>query len=242
PNCGSSYGLSVVEIYHFATNNCGYSGTRYDFIAIWVHLLFLKAKSEASKEDSPSWKQAMSGPIKKEYWDAAVKEIQTLESMDAWEVVDQTDDMNVIHSIWAFKLKHFPVGMVKKFKAKFCACGDQQSEGVDYFETYAPVVQCTIMWALKHFSRYLKATRDKFLILRPAGMLEVDAYPDAEFAGLYGYGAKIDPACAKSRTGFLITVSYCPIVWVSKLQTETAMSMMEAEIIALVHCCHELLP
>ena len=33
--------------------------------------------------------------------------------------------------------------MVKKFKARFCARGDQQLEGIDFFETYAPVVQWT---------------------------------------------------------------------------------------------------
>jgi hypothetical protein len=32
------------------------------------------------------------------------------------------------------------------------------------------------------------------------------------------------------------------MVWVSKLQTETALSTMEAEIIALAHCCRELFP
>eukprot|EP00956_Cyclotella_meneghiniana_P015029 scaffold22790_cov42-Cyclotella_meneghiniana.AAC.1 len=128
---------------HFAANDCGYTGSCYDLIANWVHPLFLKAKSEASKEDNPSWKQAMSGPFKEEYWKAAIKEIETLESMDVWEVVDRTDDMNVIDSIWAFKLKRFPDGMVKKFKARFCARGDQQLEGVDFFETYAPVVQWT---------------------------------------------------------------------------------------------------
>ncbi len=52
----------------------------------------------------------------------------------------------------------------------------------------------------------------------------------------------MDPACVKSRTGFLITVSDCPMVWVFKLQTKTTLSMMEAEIVALVHCCRELFP
>ena len=58
-------------------------------------------------------------------------------------MVDRSEDMNVIDSIWAFKLKRFPDGMIKKFKARFCARGDQQLEGVDFFETYAPVVQWT---------------------------------------------------------------------------------------------------
>ena len=96
--------------------------------------------------------------------------------------------------------------------------------------------------ALKRIGRYLKATRDKGLVLKPSGTLKVDAYPDADFAGMYGHESVTDPACAKSRTGFLIAVSDCPMVWVSKLQTETALSTMEAEIIALAHCCRELFP
>jgi hypothetical protein len=104
---------------HFAANDCGYTGSRYELIANWVHPLFLKAKTEASKEDNPNWKQAMSGPFKEEYWKAAIKEIETLESMDVWEVVDRTDDMNVIDSIWAFKLKRFPDGMVKSLRPDF---------------------------------------------------------------------------------------------------------------------------
>ena len=38
--------------------------------------------------------------------------------------------MNVIQSIWAFKLKRFPDGLIKKFNARFCARGDQQLEGI----------------------------------------------------------------------------------------------------------------
>jgi hypothetical protein len=44
--------------------------------------------------------------------------------------------------------------------------------------------------ALKRIGRYLKATRDKGLILIPSKVLKVDSFPDANFAGLYGY-AKI---------------------------------------------------
>jgi hypothetical protein len=66
--------------------------------------------------------------------------------------------------------------------------------------------------------------------------------PDADFAGLYGYEDNNDPVCVCSCTGYVITVSRCPIYWSSKLQTETATSTMEAEIIALGSCCHELLP
>ena len=42
---------------------------------------------------------------------------------------------------WVFKLKRFPDGTPHKFKARYCVRGDLQTEGVDYFDTYAPVVQ-----------------------------------------------------------------------------------------------------
>jgi hypothetical protein len=42
---------------------------------------------------------------------------------------------------WAFKIKRFPDGTVKKFKALFCAQDDRQKEGIDFIETWAPVVQ-----------------------------------------------------------------------------------------------------
>ena len=62
--------------------------------------------------------------------------------------------------------------------------------------------------ALKRIGRYLKATRDKGLILNPSGdVLKIDNYPDADFAGMYGYEENDDPTCVKSRTGYVITVA-----------------------------------
>ena len=88
--------------------------------------IFFKAKSAASLEDNPNWRQAMNGQFADEYWDAAVSEIKTLESMKEWEIVDREDDMNVLRSTWAFKLKRYPDVLIRKFKACFCACGDMQ--------------------------------------------------------------------------------------------------------------------
>ena len=47
----------------------------------------------------------------------------------------------------------------------------------------------------------------------------------------------------KSRTGYVIQVADCPIVWKSQLQANrTATSTLEAEITALAACCRELFP
>jgi hypothetical protein len=60
---------------------------------------------------------------------------------DCWEYVKRTPNMNVLPCTWAFKIKRYLDGRVKKFKARFCARGDRQKEGIDYFEMWAPVVQ-----------------------------------------------------------------------------------------------------
>ncbi len=70
-------------------------------------------------------------------------ELATLEALNAWEVVeyDPPSMPKVIRSTWAFKCKQYPDGLVKKFKARFCARGNMQLEGIDFFEMYAPVVR-----------------------------------------------------------------------------------------------------
>ena len=65
---------------------------------------------------------------------------------------------------------------------------------------------------------------------------------DVDFAGLWNYESDQDPVCVKSRTGFTITLGGCPVIWVSKLQTEIALSTLEAEYIVLSSEIKDLLP
>jgi hypothetical protein len=84
----------------------------------------------------------MKGPFQAEFWQAMRVELNTLvNKFRCWDHVLRLPHMNVLPSTWAFKIKRFPDGSVTKFKAKFCACGDRQKEGIDFFETWAPVVQ-----------------------------------------------------------------------------------------------------
>ncbi len=57
---------------------------------------------------------------------------------------------------------------------------------------------------------------------------------------MYGHEAMDDPVCVESRTGYVIMVANCPIMWQSKLQSETTLSTIEAEIVALAHSCCEI--
>ena len=464
-----------------------------DFLALHQHLTrdpfdphlvesfdprVLAARSSKYSEDNPSWTMAMQGEYQQEYYAAMETEIRTLDDdMDCWDYVERQPGMKVLPSTWAFKCKRYPDGRVKKFKARFVVRGDCQTEGVDFFETWAPVAQwttvrtmmvlasklqlksaqCDITAAFVHASlppeeeifvaqprglhrgnnlvlrlnkslyglkqaprhffsylgdrlqdygltpsehdpclfmsrdlivvvyvddllvysrsdssikdfvakmkdaqvdirlegtaegflgvdvdrqgstttltqrglteriiqalgldpdmsnkvdtpalsgvalgrdvdgepaygnfnyasvvgmllylcghsrpdiafavhqcarysfqpkrshelalirigRYLKGTPGDGLILKPSEDLRLDCYPDADFAGLWGHEHPQDPHCVRSRTGFLINLSGCPVVWSSKLQSEIALSTMEAEYVALSTSCRSLFP
>jgi hypothetical protein len=86
----------------------------------------------------------MNHPDADGFWKAANDEIKTLtKTMKVWDEVPRESWMNVLPSTWAFWIKRFPDGMICKFKARFCARGDRQIHGVDFFDTYAPVVSWT---------------------------------------------------------------------------------------------------
>ncbi len=71
--------------------------------------------------------------------------------------------------------------------------------------------------ALKRIGRYLKQTSDHRMVMnRSTDICKIDAYPDANFVGMYGHKKPMDPSCVKSCTGVVITFANVPIRW--KLQ------------------------
>ena len=96
--------------------------------------------------------------------------------------------------------------------------------------------------ALKHIAKYLLKTRDKGMIIKPTQDLTLDCWADADFAGCWKRSDPDDPKSVKSRTGFVVTLGGIPVSWHSKLQSETALSTMEAEYISLSQAMRVLLP
>ena len=105
----------------------------------------LAAKSQTSDEDSPTWSMAMNGLFAEEYWQACEIEMDTLQKTEAWDVVKIPPGIKPIQSTWAFRCKRYPDGTVKKFKARVCIMGNRQTYGVEYFETWSPVVQWSVV-------------------------------------------------------------------------------------------------
>ena len=85
---------------------------------------------------------------------------------------------------------------------------------------------------MKHKVRYLTGTSKNGLILQLQKELVLDCYVDADFAGLWRYENDQDLILVKSQTGYVFYFSGCPLLWVSEMQTEIAVSTLEAEYIA----------
>jgi hypothetical protein len=97
--------------------------------------------------------------------------------------------------------------------------------------------------AVRRICRYLQGTKTKGYILQPtASDRNLNCYVDADFAGMWDEETSDEPNSVKSRTGYVITFANCPVLWVSKLQTETALSTTEAEYIALSQAMRDLIP
>ena len=96
----------------------------------------------ANKEDNPTYQEAMYGPNKAGFIAAMGEEMLIRMELEVYDLVNRTPDMKVIPGVWDLRCKRYPDGLLKMLKARYCARGYKQVEGVDYFETYSPVV----MW------------------------------------------------------------------------------------------------
>ena len=96
--------------------------------------------------------------------------------------------------------------------------------------------------ALKRIRHYLKGTMDKGRTMCPNNNYNVDCYPDAAFTGLWRHKHPQDPHYVRSFTSYIIIFTGCAVLWVSKLQTEFALSTMESEYITLSTSCKDLFP
>ena len=69
------------------------------------------------------------------------REMESLKSNQVWELVEPPSDRKIIGSKWVFKRKIDANGVVERHKARLVAQGCTQKFGLDYEETFSPVVR-----------------------------------------------------------------------------------------------------
>ena len=89
----------------------------------------LSVDDAISREDGNLWIEAME------------QEMDSLEENEVFDLVQPPKNRPVVKNRWIFKTKLNPDGTLDKRKARLVAKGFTQRKGVDYGETYSPVVR-----------------------------------------------------------------------------------------------------
>lgn len=85
--------------------------------------------------------EALNGPESNEWKLAMQREIDSIDSNNVWTLTKSSNGKAPITTKWIFKRKIGSDGNVSSYKARLVAQGFSQRPGVDYEETFAPVIR-----------------------------------------------------------------------------------------------------
>jgi histone deacetylase 1/2 len=154
----------------------------------------------------PRWRQAMEA------------EVQALDRNHTWHLVPNKSRHNVIDCKWVFKIKRKADGSIDRYKARLVAKGFKQRYGIDYEDTFSPVVKMATIrlvlsvavssgWCLRQLD-----VQNAFL----HGVLEEEVYmkqpPGFENSETPGYICKLDKA--------IYGLKQAPRAWYSRLSSK----------------------
>ena len=95
----------------------------------------------ATLTDPQSVEEALGGPDHKEWMSAMQKEIASQAEKNTWELTDLPTGKKAIDCKWIFRVKYNTDGSLDKRKARIVARGFSQRPGIDYAQTFSPVIR-----------------------------------------------------------------------------------------------------
>lgn len=88
-----------------------------------------------------SYKEAMKSPLSVDWFKAMEKEVKAQEDNDTYILVPRPTNKPVLPQKWVLKAKKDGNGQLERLKARLVAMSNNQTKGIDFEETYAPVAR-----------------------------------------------------------------------------------------------------
>lgn len=163
--------------------------------------------------------QSLEEAVNNKHWKEAMDaEYMALIENKTWHLVPPQKGRNVIDCKWVYKVKRKADGSLDRYKARLVAKGFKQRYGIDYEDTFSPVVKAATIrivlslavsrgWSLRQLD-----VKNAFL----HGVLEEEVYmkqpPGYEKKSMPNYVCKLDKA--------LYGLKQAPRAWYSRLSTK----------------------
>jgi histone deacetylase 1/2 len=85
-----------------------------------------------------TYKRALLDPV----WLSAMRdEFDALQQNNTWSLVPKPFNVNVVSGKWVFCHKFHADGTLSRYKARWVCRGFSQQQGIDYEETFSPIVK-----------------------------------------------------------------------------------------------------
>ncbi|GJQ79125.1 hypothetical protein Trydic_g5378 [Trypoxylus dichotomus] len=88
-----------------------------------------------------TYEKAVTGQNRHE-WLQAIEEKKSLIENNTWEEVDRREagEVKILNNKWVLRIENDG-----RYKARLVVCGNQQEYGIDFTETYSPVVDVSCL-------------------------------------------------------------------------------------------------
>lgn len=194
--------------------------------------------ASSNESDSPTLRQAMNSQNSEQWQTAIAEELQSLNDAGTWELVDAPRGARVFPSKFVLKIKRHSDGSLERYKARLVLLGHLQRPNVDFYDTYAPVADFTVVriilalaccrgWYVRQFdvkTAFLNGELDEEIYMRlPEGFQDARGQVCRLLRSIYGL-RQAPRAWSKKLCDDLLSAGFRPLVHAESVFRSTAPS------------------